>query len=108
MMYILVASVLCGIAAASQKDGSLVLFSVAITCGGVYSSSVLCIHPHPIPTCSLRYQQPPSLRPLASFNKLRVILGINANIPLYTEHVCHSISLFSFRMITVRNQLCIL
>jgi len=96
MIYIVVASVLCGIAAASQKDGSLVLFSVAITCGGAPPSSVLCIYPHPTLTCSLRYQQPSSLWPLAPYNKLRVILGLDANIPLYTEHVRYLLPFFYF------------
>ena len=92
MIYIIVASVLCGIAAASQKGGSLVLFSVAITYGGVHPLSTSYIHPTLL--CSLCYGQLSCFRPLASFNKLRAVLGADTNVPLYTEHVCYSLSFF--------------
>lgn len=34
MVYLIIASVLCGIAAASQSGGSVVLLSIAVTYGG--------------------------------------------------------------------------
>ncbi|KAI6134500.1 glycosyltransferase family 2 protein [Pisolithus croceorrhizus] len=55
MIYIMVASVFCGIAAASQVGGSLVLLSVAITYGVYVTSSLLAFDPWHILTSFLPY-----------------------------------------------------
>ncbi|KAI6040337.1 glycosyltransferase family 2 protein [Pisolithus marmoratus] len=55
MVYIMVASVFCGIAAASQAGGPLALLSVAITYGVYVTSSLLAFDPWHILTSFLPY-----------------------------------------------------
>ncbi|KAL4078434.1 glycosyltransferase family 2 protein [Scleroderma yunnanense] len=55
MIYIIIASILCGIAAASQEGGSLVLFSVAITYGVYITSSLLAFDPWHLLTSFVPY-----------------------------------------------------
>lgn len=44
MVYLIIASVLCGIAAASQAGGSVALFSIVITYGGRSQCIARMIH----------------------------------------------------------------
>ncbi|KAH7921400.1 glycosyltransferase family 2 protein [Leucogyrophana mollusca] len=55
MVYLIVASVLCGIAAASQSGGAVVLLSVAITYGVYVFSSLLAFDPWHLVTSFLQY-----------------------------------------------------
>ncbi|KAG9316580.1 glycosyltransferase family 2 protein [Chiua virens] len=55
MVYLLIASVLCGIASATQAGGSVVLFSVAVTYGVYVLSSLLAFDPWHILTSFMQY-----------------------------------------------------
>jgi len=55
MVYLIIASVLCGIAAASQSGGSVVLLSVVVTYGVYVLSSLLAFDPWHLVTSFVQY-----------------------------------------------------
>ncbi|KAF9241557.1 glycosyltransferase family 2 protein [Melanogaster broomeanus] len=55
MVYLIIASVLCGIAAASQVGGGVVLFSVVVTYGVYVLSSLLAFDPWHLVTSFVQY-----------------------------------------------------
>lgn len=93
MVYLILASVLCGIAVATQAGGGVALLSVIVTYGGrsqpplKSEGNSLIIY---LGTRSLCPEQPAGIRSVASRDKLSAILVAGTDIRLHPEHVRRS------------------
>lgn len=95
MVYLIIASVLCGIAAASQAGGSVVLLSIIVTYGGKsrgigeerFADSVSDVLERELWSRSVCVEQPTRVRSVASLDKFRAIPVVDPDVPLHLEHV---------------------
>lgn len=117
MVYLIIASVLCGIATASQAEGGVVLLSIGVTYGGkvlMHSSSGRTLNVYrtllerKLWPCSLCHEQPACVRSVASPNKFHTILVADSDICLHLEHVSESSYSRGNVQLTCACQLCIL